>query len=84
VGSRDFLSHGRQKSLRVEESSHPETGGTSLEQPGRKLSISVQQIGEPETQGSRLPRNLQKITNMLTMAQRQKYGKIFLMKGTVL
>ena len=57
-----LLSHGCEEALRVEESCHPETGGSAIEQPGGKLSISVQQVGEPETKRSRRPGDLKSRT----------------------
>ena len=62
VSSCYLLSHGCEEALRVEESCHPETGGSAIEQPGGKLSISVQQVGEPETKRSRRPRDLKSRT----------------------
>ena len=50
VGVGHFLPHGRQESLRVEETCHPEDVGTSSEEPLGELSVPVHQFCEPEAQ----------------------------------
>ena len=62
MSSGNLLSHGCEETLRVEESCHPETCGSAIEQPGGKLCVSVQQVGEPETKRSRRPRDLKSRT----------------------
>ena len=44
--------------LRVEESSHPEDVGSSVEAPGVELGVAVNQLREPETKGHGVPGDL--------------------------
>ena len=53
-----YLSHSSEESLSVEESSHPESVGTTIEAPGVELCVAVNQLREPETQGTGVPRDL--------------------------
>ncbi len=46
----DFLSHGRQKPLRIEESRHPEYVGSCSEDPLGELATSLQEFCKPEPQ----------------------------------
>ena len=71
MSSGNLLSHGCEEALRVEESCHPETGGSAIEQPGGKLSISIQQIGEPETKRSRRPGDLKSRTDEYNQTQQK-------------
>ena len=47
----DFLSHGREEALRVEEACHPKHIRTTVENPGEELSVSFKELREPESQG---------------------------------
>ena len=47
--------------LRIEESGHPETVRSSLEQPRWKLLVSLNQLCEPKSERSRFPRNLKDV-----------------------
>ena len=58
--TRDFLSHGSEETLRVEEASHPEHIRATVENPGGELSVSFQELREPKPQGRGLPRNLRR------------------------
>ena len=58
VCPRHFLSHGRHETLGVEEASHPETVGTTFEDPAAKLCVPLQQLCVPETNSGGVPRNL--------------------------
>ena len=54
-GSSYLLSHGGEKSLRVEEACHPEHVWASVKDPAAKLDIPLQQLGEPESNRRGLP-----------------------------
>ena len=53
-----YLSHGREESLWIEESSHPKCFGPALKYPCPELLISLQQLRVPEANGRRVPRYL--------------------------
>ena len=57
VRTSDFLTHGCEEALWVEESSHPEAGWSSVEEPRAELVVAVQEVSEPESEGGRLPGN---------------------------
>ena len=59
MSSRDLLAHRRQKTLRVEESGHPEHVWATVEQPAGQLRVPIKQVRGPESDRSRLPRDLQ-------------------------
>ena len=54
----DLLPHRCQKTLWVEETSHPEHVRSTVEQPARELCVPIEQVREPESDCSRLPRDL--------------------------
>jgi len=58
VSPRDLLTHRCEKTLRIEEPSHPEDVRSPVEQPAGQLRVTVQHVSEPESNRSRLPRDL--------------------------
>ena len=56
-----YLTHGCEKTLRIEESRHPKTNGPSLVQPFYKLVVPFHKFRKPESQSTRFPGNLFKI-----------------------
>lgn len=52
VCSGDFLSHGSQETLRIEESCHPEHVWSTFKQPFGELRMAVQKVGEPKSNSS--------------------------------